>query len=244
MEFDFKKHPSDIARAAHDFLDGLNVKNKSKHYEVLQLFFSYLMRDFSNCEESDSGELLVIVNWHDFYGGVIDNFINIFMVRNVMSDAGLRKKSVSVMRQFIKWSYKKQFFDQEHFDEYLDAFAASSNQEIDRLEKLTSLFYRLHSPNPGAWARGEVGQVESINDVAEPEEIEEGYMTFKSSKGLQGFFNTFEDNVDVGPVMLSKEILQLLKSGDIVNLTAGRYGNNWRVLETGNVYAAGTGAFQ
>ena len=49
----------------------------------------------------------------------------------------------------------------------------------------------------------------------------------------------FQDK-EIGPVMVSKAINELIQKGDIVNLVIGRYEKVWNVLETGNVYPKGT----
>jgi hypothetical protein len=40
--------------------------------------------------------------------------------------------------------------------------------------------------------------------------------------------------------MLSKQIVAVLKIGDVMNVTVGRFGKKWKVLESGNVYVDDT----
>ncbi len=49
-----------------------------------------------------------------------------------------------------------------------------------------------------------------------------------------------EEGTQFGPVMLSKELVKVLEIGDVLNVTIGKYGGSWNVLESGNVYAEGT----
>ena len=44
--------------------------------------------------------------------------------------------------------------------------------------------------------------------------------------------------------MISEEILPLLKKGDVVNLSIGKFGKIWKVLESGNVYGKDAGFFE
>ncbi|RLB12125.1 MAG: hypothetical protein DRG39_02745 [Deltaproteobacteria bacterium] len=48
-----------------------------------------------------------------------------------------------------------------------------------------------------------------------------------------------EEGIKVGPVMLTKELVDLLRPGDVINVVIGRFGRIWKVLESGNVYADG-----
>jgi len=41
-------------------------------------------------------------------------------------------------------------------------------------------------------------------------------------------------------LMLSKELVKVLKVGDVINVGIGLFGKYWKVLESGNVYAEDT----
>lgn len=45
---------------------------------------------------------------------------------------------------------------------------------------------------------------------------------------------------EVGPVLLTPSLVENLRVGDKVNLVVGRFKDNWRILESGNVYPEGT----
>ena len=49
-----------------------------------------------------------------------------------------------------------------------------------------------------------------------------------------------EEGAKRGPLILSKELVKVLKVGDTMNVSIGRYDKLWKVLESGNVYAEDT----
>ena len=237
---DFTINPSNIGRAADEFLLSLDLapKTKRRYEETPWLFIESLKRDGSGCEEVSDGTYVLKDNWDAFYGGAVSGFIDWFLPRKVMMHDDEMKNAPGILRKFIQWSYDHKFFDEEHFDDFMSALPKSKSRDVKRLRELEDLLYRLHSPDPGAWARGEFDKVKSLSQRRRPEQIEEGYMNFLESKGDQGFF-AFEKK-RLGPVLLSEKIVSRLKRGDIVNLTIGRYQDTWMVLETGNVYPEGT----
>ena len=54
-----------------------------------------------------------------------------------------------------------------------------------------------------------------------------------------GFLETPE-GIQIGPVMFGGKLPKVLKLGDVMAVEIGQYGKNWRVLDSGNIYAEGT----
>ncbi len=237
---DLTVNPSNIAKAATEFLSSLKVaaKTKRQYEDVLWLLIESLKGDGSSCIELPDGAYVLNDNWDAFYGGAITGFIDWFLPRKVMMSEDDMKRVPGILRKFIQWSFDHNFFDKKHYDGYMDSLPKSKSSEVKRLRDLEKLLYHLHSPNPGAWARGELDKVQSIAQKRQPEEVAEGYMVFVQSENERGFFKLGKKKL--GPVLLTNEIASKLKSGDIANLTIGRYGKIWMVLETGNVYPEGT----
>jgi len=237
---DFSKHPSDIAMAAGKYLAQLEIDDEAKQLTdgILDLFIEALKGNEDAYKENDDGEFVLIANWNDYWGGAIDNFLDYWLQRKFMGPPEFTTEAPRVLRGFVEWSYAEKYFDAEHYEDYLLALPENKTEELERIQKLGDLFYRLHSPNPGAWARGEKDNVKSIDMAKRPEKIEEGYMIVKKIADESAKFRF--DRKILGPVMLTKGITELLRVGDVVNLTLGCYGKNWKVLETGNVYPEGT----
>ena len=39
----------------------------------------------------------------------------------------------------------------------------------------------------------------------------------------------------IGPILLIKELENIIKFGDVMNVVAGKFGKSWKILESGNV---------
>jgi hypothetical protein len=236
----FSENPSDIGKAAADFILTLKLSAKSKrqYEDILWLFIESLKGDGSSCIELPSGAYVLKDNWCDFYGGAISGFLDWFLPRKAMLNDDEIKRAPGIIRKFIDWSFQQGYFDKDHYDDFMESLPRSKSGEIKRLRELEKALYLLHSPNPGAWARGEKDKVKTLTEKRQPEQVEEGYMTFLEADGERGFFK--QGRKKIGPVMLTDKITSRFKRGDIANLTLGRYEKVWMVLETGNVYPEGT----
>ena len=154
-------------------------------------------------------------------------------------DDTLQQQAPGVLRKWLKWCYQNNYFDQERYEEFRDSVPKGKTKEIKRLQKAAELLYRLHTPNPGAWLTGDYKKVTPISQEKEPEDWDEGYMQLVELKRDSAFLEN-EEGTQFGPVILSKELVKVLEIGDVLNVTIGKYGGSWRVLESGNVYAEGT----
>lgn len=121
----------------------------------------------------------------------------------------------------------------------MEALPTGKNKEIKRLQKAGDLLYSLHTPNPGAWMTGDNDKIVPITLKKKPEECEEGYMKIIRLRKDSVYLETYEGTT-IGPVMLSRELVKMLGVGDVTNVTVGRFGQKWTVLESGNIYAEGT----
>ncbi len=235
------RHPSDIARAAAEYLKSVDVSEKTKKlYEmVLTLFIDSLCHDPSAVAQGDSGEYQLINNWEDYYGGVIDGFLDWWLPRKWLGSDEIPARAPGILRKWIRWCYEHGYLEKERYNDFLEALPRNKSKEIKRLQKAGDLLYRLHSPDPGAWLRGDHNKVVQIHCVKEPEEWDEGYMEIIRFEGTSAYLEN-EDGEQLGPVMLSKELVRVLKIGDVINVGIGRFGKKWKVLESGNVYSNGT----
>ena len=237
---ELSKHPSNIAKSAVEYLKTVEVSKKTKriYIDVLSLFLESLLSDATDVTESADGEYLLSSNWDNYYGGVFSNFIDYWMPRKVMGADMLQAKAPSIIRKWITWCYENNYFEKERYEDFLEALPRGKVKEINRLQKGGDLLFLLHTPNPGAWMTGDHEKIVPITQNRKPEEWEEGYMKVSRFEKYTVYLETLEGGT-VGPVMLSKELVAVLKPGDVMNVTVGRFGKKWKVLESGNVYAQG-----
>jgi hypothetical protein len=238
---DISKHPSNIAKSAVEYLKSVEASEKTKklYSEIFYFFLESLLSDPSAVVEGDDGEYLLSHNWDDYYGGAISSFIDWWLPRKVIGANTLMARTPGVLRKWIKWCYKHNYFDKEHYDDFIDSLPRGKSKEVKRLQKAGDLLYSLHSPNPAAWMTGDEEKVVSIDHYKEPDELDEGFMRIiRFEKDFAYLEN--EEGAKRGPVMLSKELVKVLKVGDTMNVSIGRYDKLWKVLESGNVYAEDT----
>jgi hypothetical protein len=239
MPNELSKHPSNVARSAVEYLKTIKVAEKSAriYEDVLYFFVESLRSDPSAVTETEDEQYLLCNDWDAYYGGAISGFIDWWLPRKVMDDT-LQARAPGILRKWIKWCYQHDYFDEEHFRDYLDALPRDKSREVKRLQKAGDLLYLLHTPDPGAWIVDDFDKVVPISHKREPEEVDEGYMKIiqltKDSAYLEN-----EEGEKRGPVILGRDLVELLKVGDVINVVIGSYGKRWRVLESGNVYAEG-----
>ena len=66
-------------------------------------------------------------------------------------------------------------------------------------------------------------KVVPITQNKEPKEWDEGYFKIIRIEKNSAYLET-EESSTVGPVMLSRELVKILKIGDVMNVTVGRFG--------------------
>lgn len=237
---ELSRHPSDIAESAVKYLDSLNLSKKTKgiHEDVLYFFVESLLSDSSAVTETEDGEFLLKNNWNDYFGGVISNFTDWWLPRKVMDDS-LQLKAPGVLRKWLKWCYEHDYFEKERYQEFLDAVPRSKKKELKRLQKAGDLLYQLHASGFSGQIFDDYQKVVPISQKQEPEDWEEGYMKVVRLAEDSAYLETYGRRT-IGPVILGKELVTILRIGDVMNVTVGKYGESWKVLESGNVYPEGT----
>ena len=236
---DFLKHPSNIAQSAGEYLSQLagSEKTKRTHEDILFLFVQSLCGDSSAVIELESGEFVLEHNWEVYYGEAISSFIDWWIPRKVMGSATLQSDAPGIMRKWIKWCYKEDYFDKEHYDEYISAVPSNKKKEVQRLNKVEKLLYELHSPQLGSLLPGKVqGNIIPITRQRNkaPQRVVEGYMRVAKFDNTNCYLEN-EEGVQMGPVRLSKPIVDLLRIGDVMDVLIGKFGEIWKVLESGGV---------
>jgi hypothetical protein len=240
MSHELSKHPSNIAGSAVEYLKTIELSEKSKriYEEVLYFFVESLLSDPSAVVEAEDEQYVLGEDWDAYYGGAISDFIDWWLPRKVMDDR-LQARAPGIFRKWIQWCYEHNYFDEEHYRDYLEALPRNKSSEVKRLQKAGDLLYLLHSPDPGMWMEDKHEKVVSISHKREPEDMDEGYMQITKLTKDSAYLEN-EEGEDRGPVILGSKLVKLLQVGDVINVVIGRYGKRWRVLESGNVYAEGT----
>lgn len=238
---DISKHPSNVAEAALRFLETVKVSQKTKrdYADVLYFFIESLCSDPSAVVEGENGEYVLANGWDTFYGGAVSSFLDWWFPRKVLNAETLHRKAPGIMKKWIRWCYEQGYFDKERYEDFMDALPTGKGSQVKRLQQATNLLYRLHSPDPGAWLTGEEDKVVSISRKIPPEKFDDGYMEVIRLEQDRIYLKN-EGGTKREPVLMSKDLVRLLRAGDVLNVAIGRYGRSWRVLESGNVYAEGT----
>ena len=237
---DFLKHPSNIARSTSEYLGQLSGSEKTKrtHEDILFLFVQSLCGDSSAVVELESGEFVLEHNWEDYYGGAVSSFIDWWIPRKVMGSATLQSETPGVMRKWIKWCYKEDYFDKKHYDDYISAVPVNKKKEVQRLNKVENLLYELHVPQRGSLLpsklQGNIIPITRQKNKA-PQIVEEGYMRVIKLDNTNCYLEN-EVGEQMGPVRLSKSLVDVLRIGDVMDVIIGNFGKSWKVLESGNVF--------
>ncbi len=234
---EFSKHPSDISKSAIEFLNELNFTEKTKNIyrTVILLFIDMLCSDPSSTMEGENGEYLLATHWRDYDSEVIFSFIDWWLPRKWIGSDTILLRAPVVMRRWINWCYKKGYISKRKHKGFLSALPKNKIKQIKRLQEAAQKLYLLHTPNPVIW---KTDKVVPIDIMREPDDWDEGYMKILYFNGNSAYLEN-EEGIKVGPVMLTKELVDLLRPGDVINVVIGRFGRIWKVLESGNVYADG-----
>ncbi len=235
---EISRHPSDIAKSAIKFLNELEYGRRTKNIyrTVILLFIDMLCSDPEAVEEAEDGTFLLVNNWNDYDSGIISNFIDWWLPKKWIGKDIILFRAPTVMRRWLSWCYKNGYFGRKKYRNFVSVIPRGKIKEIKRLQEAAHKLFLLHTPNPALWE--EESKIVPIDILREPEDWDEGYMKILYFRGNLAYLEN-EEGLKVGPVMLSKELVELLRPGDVINVVIGKFGKIWKVLESGNVYADG-----
>ena len=235
---EFSEHPSDITQSAMEFVNELEFTQKTKniYITVISLFIHMLISDPDAVEETEDGRFLLVKNWKDYGDGVISNFIDWWLPRKWMGSDQILIKAPTVMRRWLTWCYKKGYMEKENYKSFISVLPRNKSKEIKRLQKAAHKLYLLHSSGPLEWF--DKGKIESTETLRQPDDWDEGYMKILYFDGNCAYLENGEGKKR-GPVLLSDELVELLRPGDVINVAIAKFGKTWKVMESGNVYAEG-----
>lgn len=150
----------------------------------------------------------------------IDEFMTDFMIRKVMAEKYLMKKTATVMRRFTKWLKNNNYIDNKKFDEIYSTI----NEFKDVLPKVVEFSDLLYD--------------ESIkNEFNNYNSYEEGnYAITKIKQGKLWVKDYIEGEEEIGPVVVPKKITDLAVKDCFVYLELGKKGDKYYIVNSGNVY--------
>lgn len=202
----------------------LSAKTVGKYESVLELFQDYLAGygELSYEEDRDKG-IILTAKTQELHDGQIANFLEWFLIRKVMGPAWLNTSAPGIMKKYIQWLDKKGLLAEGAMDEAFEVTKKAS-KDLPRVEKAANLLYELCDENSGKFEDIEFDDENYMDGYGEVTGI------------IEGKFHLDYDGEKTGPIQITKEIANLLKKGDTVNLVVGRKGKTWYPLEVGNVY--------
>ncbi len=215
-----------------DFLEEQNNRLKPRTYrdydEVISLFKDYL-NSYAYQYLDDDDDLTKWEAHHEedrscftelFGPDKLDTttnseFLDYFVIDKVMGSEEFLKQSLRVMKKLSKWLQVNGYTtddDREYFNE---------SKDLPNVERLSKLIYKhvqhSHDKNCDDVLQGHF----SIN------EVEDGVLWLNEVLG---------EKVNIGPVLVTKQISDLAKIDWNIHLTIGRDKDAWHILESGNVY--------
>jgi hypothetical protein len=149
----------------------------------------------------------------------IKDFLGYFMIRNVLASKTFLETVGKVMHKLVKWMHEKAYMS---YDDY---------------EALNLLVKRLKVDMPVA---EEVSDLLCLYALSHPvEDYSETLDDFFIITGIKPgklWFESYSDGRNTGPVLVSEKISFMCKVGWTICLLLAKTGNNWRILESGNMY--------
>lgn len=230
-----KKHPSDIAKSILGFLECQERRAHpefSRYVIILESFVESLL--FSR--EGNIREVLLHENWKDIRGGAFTGFLDYWFRSDSEEGDQLKELAPMVLREWVEWSFEKHYFSSQSFRDFYNSLPLNKSQELGRLQKAKNALKMLHSPSI---AQEEIFRnVIPINKFQSPNIRLEGYMKLTQVDGNHAYFLS-EYKEEIGPVLLSRELNEHLRLGDVLNMGIGKFGKFWKVIDSGNVYSDG-----
>jgi len=230
-----KEHPSDIARAAERYIELMQAAdNVSPGFpQVLYLFIEYLSLHMDE-NASKNPERLLCSNWAQCSAKMISGFTDHWMPQVILNHV-LAIHAPFILRRWMIWCYKQGYFPRSSLKNYLSVLPREKGRDIERLIRAGELLHELHCPDKALW-KEKRDKVIQLNLRKSPQEEMSGRMILTALNVDKAFFRT-EEGIAVGPVLLGKPLIRLLKIGDILQVEIARFGACWHVLNSGAVFA-------
>ncbi len=196
-----------------------------KYKFVMELFSDYLANYAElSSEEDKDGNIILTADTTELHDGQVADFLEWFLIRKVIGPSWLNTSAPGILKKYFKWLFQKGLLDENSIGEITEVTKKAS-KDLPRVEKAASMFYNLC-------------KFFRYKEVFDAKDYKEGYGEVVRISGDKIYVLFEADNKETGPIQVTKEIAQLLKKGDMVNLVVCRKGNIWYPIESGNVYPA------
>ncbi|AKB49195.1 hypothetical protein MSKOL_3418 [Methanosarcina sp. Kolksee] len=149
----------------------------------------------------------------------IKDFLGHFMIRNVLTSKTFLETMGKVMHKLVKWMHEKAYMSHDNY------------------EALNLLVKRLKVDMPVAEEVSDLLCLYALShSVKNYSETRDDFFIITEIKTGKLWFESYSDGKNIGPVLVSEKISSMCKVGWTICLLLAKTGNNWRVLESGNMY--------
>ena len=149
----------------------------------------------------------------------IKDFLGYFMIRNVLASKTFLETVGKVMHKLVKWMHEKTYMSYEDY-EAMNLLVKRLKVDMPVAEEVSDLLclYALSHP------------------VEDYSETLDDFFIITGIKPGKLWFESYSDGRNTGPVLVSEKISFMCKVGWTICLLLAKTGNNWRILESGNMY--------
>lgn len=149
----------------------------------------------------------------------IKEFLGHFMIRNVLASKNSLETVGKVMHKLVKWMHEKAYMSYDDY-EALNLLVKRLKVDVPVAEEVSDLLclYALSHP------------------VKDYSETLDDFFIITGIKTGKLWFESYSDGRNIGPVPVSEKISSMCKVGWTICLLLSKIGNNWRILESGNMY--------
>ncbi len=217
-----------IVESMKDFLKEIAEKNSNKTVEkydaVLDLFGDYLAGYGEvTYEENKDGRFILTADTKELEFGHANSFLDWFLIRKVLGPGWIIKAAPNIIKKYFKWLDGKGLLAEGVIEEVV-YMAKQAAKDLPRVDKAADLLFKLCDLNSGKYMDKDFDDDDYMEGYGDVTGILEDniYLDYEGEK--------------IGPIQITKKIANLLKTGDTINLSIGRYRKKWYPLEVGNVY--------
>lgn len=228
---------SNIDEVIKRFLADQNERLKQRTYRdyesVIELFQIYLndyaytslneheSREWESHYQLDHEAFTKLFGVDKIRSSTYSEFFEYFIIRKVASGESFMKTAVRVMKKFTNWLFENSYLDRKQYSTLKEYFDKDHDKVLPKAEKVSDLVYEHARTSP----------------KKNYEEILEGYFTIVNVESKKLWVDDmFSERLNIGPLIVTKQISDLCKEGWDIYLVIGKYKNKWYILESGNVY--------
>lgn len=209
-----------VVDAVHEYLDTTNAD------DLIEVVLEGFVESLIYCPLSGNAKRLDLESdVSELSASDVFNFF-VFWGQGLAKTDDYYKKAPEVLRGFF--DYIQEFSDFNNFRiKEIGKIIDSKKNEV-RLESMENALERNYSKT--RFMQEGMGNVVSLSSYRRPRIKLRGSMEVVN-QGEEGVTLKSHYGEEIGPVSFSKDVLKCLKTGDILDLSIGKYGDTWKVLE-------------